>query len=73
VRVKVGGCDLLTLDVHASVIARLDDTAQATEAAAPEADTDELESAGPLTLAIDVQGDGAEAAEPRTADAEPQP
>jgi len=55
VRVRITGTDLLTLDVHASVIARLDDEAAA---AAPvdEADAEEAaESAGPLTLAIDVK------------------
>ena len=57
VRVKITGTDLLTLDVHANVIARLDDTAPA-EA---EADADDLaDNAGPLQLAIDVAGDGAE-------------
>jgi len=55
VRVKITGTDLLTLDVHANVIARLDDAAPA-EA---DADADDLaDSAGPLTLAIDVTGDG---------------
>ncbi len=68
VRVRVGGADLLTLDVHASVIARLDDVPA--ESAAAESDVDDLaDSAGPLTLAIDVQGDDAEA--PQTADAAP--
>ena len=68
VRVRVGGADLLTLDVHASVIARLDDVPA--ESAAAESEADDLaDSAGPLTLAIDVQGDAAEA--PQTADATP--
>jgi exoribonuclease-2 len=58
VRVRVGAADLLTLDLHANVIARLDDVA---EAAPADAEGDEgAESAGPLTLAIDVQADGAE-------------
>lgn len=77
VRVRVGGTDLLTLDVHASVIARLDDAPS--DAAAPEAEGDDpAESAGPLTLAIDVQGDGADSPQPQltpptaqTADAAP--
>ena len=77
VRVRVGATDLLTLDVHASVIARLDDAAAAPDTAAaaePDADADELaESAGPLTLAIDVQADATDAGEapPQTADATP--
>jgi exoribonuclease II len=61
VRVKITGTDLLTLDVHANVIARLDD-APATEA---ESEADDLaDNAGPLTLAIDVAGDGAESDAP---------
>ena len=68
VRVRVGGTDLLTLDVHASVIARLDDAPAEAAAAEPEGD-DPAESAGPLTLAIDMQGDDAGA--PQTADAAP--
>jgi len=57
VRVKITGTDLLTLDVHANVIARLDDTAPAES----EADADDLaDNAGPLQLAIDVAGDGTE-------------
>lgn len=57
VRVRVGAADLLTLDLHASVVARLD---AALPAGAPEGgpegdDADEVEGAGPLTLAIDVK------------------
>jgi exoribonuclease-2 len=62
VRVRIQGTDLLTLDVHASVATRLDDvtaTSGVAAAADAEAEADELaDSAGPLTLAIDVQGDG---------------
>ena len=51
VRVRVDGVDLLTLDLHARLVAKLEDeTAQASE----EADDAEEASAGPLTLAIDV-------------------
>jgi exoribonuclease-2 len=57
VRVKITGADLLTLDLHASVAARLDDAPAATEADA-EAD-DAADNAGPLTLAIDLGGEGA--------------
>jgi exoribonuclease-2 len=57
VRVRLGEANLLTLDLHASVVARLD-AAGATAAAAAEAtdaeDGDESEGAGPLTLAIDI-------------------
>ena len=57
VRVRIGGIDLLTLDLHASVVARLDDAAAASadDAAASES-TSSPTSAGPLTLAIDVAG-----------------
>jgi len=54
VRVRVDGVDLLTLDVHARLVARLDDAAATGEAAAEEADDAEEAGAGPLTLAIDV-------------------
>ncbi|MFL6661777.1 MAG: ribonuclease catalytic domain-containing protein, partial [Rhizobacter sp.] len=63
VRVRVAGTDLLTLDLHASVIARLDDTR--TTADDTPVDDSELEeavdSAGPLTLAIDVKDEEPEA------------
>ena len=62
VRVAVGGSDLLTLDIHASLLARLDDAAAAGPANDAEADTDDsAESAGPLSLAINVQAEGADA------------
>jgi exoribonuclease-2 len=62
VRVRIASTDLLTLDVHASVLARIDDTAAAASAYA---DADEAgDSAGPLTLAIDVApGAGADTAD----------
>ena len=57
VRVRITGVDLLTLDVHASVTARLDeagasDTTQGD--AGDEDDAEVLDNAGPLTLAIDL-------------------
>ena len=54
VRVRVTGVDLLTLDVHASVIARLDEAVPAEDASQEEDDSEVLDNAGPLTLAIDV-------------------
>jgi len=67
VRVRVAGTDLLTLDLHALLLARLDVAAPADAAADATADADdEVDSAGPLTLAIDL-GDAASdpsAAEP---------
>lgn len=60
VRVRVTGTDLLTLDVQASVVSRLDDPGTtADDAVVDEADLEDV-AAGPLTLAIDVQGDNAE-------------
>jgi exoribonuclease-2 len=61
VRVRITGTDLLTLDVHASVLQRLDDPAtKADDAVIEDAEIEEAETAGPLTLAIDVQGDATE-------------
>jgi len=65
VRVRIGAIDLLTLDVAASVIARLDvaSTSSGEESAAGE--DDESENAGPLAIAIDVA--------PEEAGVEPDP
>jgi exoribonuclease II len=54
--VRVDGVDLLTLDLHARLVARLDDVPASADAdaAAEEADEVEEAGAGPLTLAIDV-------------------
>jgi len=60
VRVRVTGTDLLTLDLHANVVARLDDpTTTADDAVVEDPEAEEAPSAGPLTLAIDVQGEAA--------------
>ena len=56
VRVRIGAADLLTLDVHAAVVARLDGAATGNDALADAEGDDPAESAGPLTLAIDLQG-----------------
>jgi exoribonuclease-2 len=53
VRVRVDGIDLLTLDLHARLLARLDADLAAAVAAESEDETEEA-GAGPLTLAIDV-------------------
>ena len=54
--------DLLTLDVFANLAARLDDPAtSADDAVVDESEAeDAAASAGPLTLAIDVQGEAGE-------------
>ncbi|MBS1163542.1 MAG: ribonuclease [Burkholderiaceae bacterium] len=62
VRARITGMDLLTLDLHAALAARLDVAAAAAEAE-EEAAEDEIEATGPLTIAIDLD-DGAAAAEP---------
>ena len=55
VRVRVTGIDELTLDVHASLLARLDDAAAPAQGDPEGEGEDEvLDNAGPLTLAIDV-------------------
>jgi exoribonuclease-2 len=67
VRVRVTGVDELTLDVHASVIARLDETSADADQDAGESEGDDdsevLDNAGPLTLAIDVTDADAPAAD----------
>jgi exoribonuclease-2 len=70
VRTRVTGSDLLTLELHAALLARLDETAASpqAEAAEDEPAEDEAASAGGLTLAIDVDepGSGDAAAAPLT-------
>jgi len=67
VRVRVDGIDLLTLDLHARLLQRLEDESAAGEAADADADAgdDEAEAGGgPLTLAIDVNEAAPDAAPP---------
>ncbi|MGC4061257.1 MAG: RNB domain-containing ribonuclease [Aquabacterium sp.] len=68
VRVRVTGVDELTLDVHASVTARLDEATPSDQGGADgdaqdEDDSEVLDNAGPLTLAIDVTDADAPAAD----------
>jgi exoribonuclease-2 len=65
VRVRITGTDALTLDVHANLVARLDEAA-----AEPTSgdDDEEAAAAAPLTLAIDV--DEGEPAAPAAAGSE---
>ncbi|MBA3626004.1 MAG: RNB domain-containing ribonuclease [Methylibium sp.] len=65
VRVRITGTDLLTLDLHASLMARLDDPGTSADDARVETDEaeDAVEDAAPLALAIDLQ-DGDNAGEP---------
>lgn len=57
VRVRITGIDGLTLDLHASLAARLDDPATPADDAQVDADEaeDAADAAAPLSLAIDVQ------------------
>ena len=65
VRVRVTGVDELTLDVHASVIARLDEATPADQGDAEADGEDEVtDNAGPLTLAIDLTESDPPAAAP---------
>ncbi|HEV6963793.1 ribonuclease catalytic domain-containing protein [Roseateles sp.] len=66
VKVRITGLDEMTLDVHASLVERLDGAAQAEAEADAEGDDEELEAAAaPIALAIDVN-DSASEAEPAT-------
>ncbi|HEY8877169.1 MAG TPA: RNB domain-containing ribonuclease [Roseateles sp.] len=67
VKVRITGLDEMTLDVHATLIERLDEAPAAEES---DGDDDELEAAAaPLTLAIDLN-DGSGEAEPAEAAAQ---
>jgi exoribonuclease-2 len=59
VRARVTGCDLLTLEVHASLLARIDEAAPQGTADEPEAE-DETDAAPSLALAIDLADADAE-------------
>jgi exoribonuclease-2 len=70
VRVRITGIDLLTLDLHASLIARLDDQSRPPRMrVTPRVRTtsEVLDNAGPLTLAIDVSDADAPTRRPPTA------
>ena len=72
VRVRVTGSDLLTLDLHANVVAHLASTPGGVAAGGALAEDDSgdeggeagVEPAGPLTLAIDLRDDDAPTGEP---------
>jgi len=71
---RVQGLDLLTLDVHATLLSRLDADPQDTDAGAGEDDEELAQASAPLALAIDVQaaeGPG-EADEPATGATAPE-
>ena len=63
VRVRITSLDEMTLDLHANVVAKLDDagaSANTEPAQADDGDGDEAPTAGPLTLAIDLVGESEE-------------
>ncbi len=55
VKVRLGDIDLITLDVHGTVVERLDASAAAP---ADEGEDDEEEVAGPIAIAVDVSDSG---------------
>jgi exoribonuclease-2 len=65
VRVRITGLDLLTLDVHASLLARLDDDQPAASAEGGEDDDEDAPAATGLALAIDVSDAEAPPAAPQ--------
>jgi exoribonuclease-2 len=62
VRARIAGIDLLTLELHAVFVARLDDEPAAARADELEDEAAEATASGPLQLAIDVDEAGAPAA-----------
>jgi exoribonuclease-2 len=74
VRCRVAGIDLLTLDLHATLLARIDDEAAPGDADDGEGDDEAAAGAGGLALAIDLAADEpAEAAGPAEPDASATP
>jgi exoribonuclease-2 len=53
VRVKLGEMDLITLDVHGTVVERLDAPAETPNTEADDSE-DEDDVAGPIAIAVDV-------------------
>ncbi|MBP8091917.1 MAG: RNB domain-containing ribonuclease, partial [Giesbergeria sp.] len=63
-RVKLGDIDDITLDLHGTVLERLDSTAPGSQAANDSAEGDEDDDsavAGPLAIAVDMDEDGTDA------------
>jgi exoribonuclease-2 len=73
VKARVAGVDLLTLDLHAQLLQRIDAAPAGVDDASADVD-DEADTSGPLTLAIDLGDAGADPpATPVGADAPPAP
>jgi exoribonuclease-2 len=60
--VRIASTDALTLEVHASLVMRLDAAAQVVPDSGPEADDEDAVEAAPVALAIDVEEPAAETA-----------
>ena len=74
VRVRITGMDLLTLDLHASLLARLDDmSSQGAAAVDDSADDDDAQAAAPLALAFDLGDAETPPSQDAAALAEPEP
>jgi len=71
VRVRITGMDLLTLDLHASLLARLDDMSTQGGAVDDSADDDDAQAAAPLALAFDLGDTARSPAEDAAVLAEP--
>ena len=72
VRVRITGMDLLTLDLHASLLTRLDD--KPTQGSADDsADDDDAQAAAPLALAFDLGDAETPPSQDAAALAEPEP
>ncbi|MBB5203495.1 exoribonuclease-2 [Inhella inkyongensis] len=70
VRVRITGMDLLTLELHASLVERLSAPAGDADDTGDEVDEDEAQAAAPLTIAVDLadgQADGQTAGDAETA------
>ena len=72
IRARVAGVDLLTLDLHAQLLQRIDVSPSPADDAVAELD-DDSETSGPLTLAIDLADAGADTGESITPPAGAEP
>jgi len=69
VRVRITGIDEMTLDVHASLLQRLDAEASSAQAASDEDEDGEALDAGALTLAIDLEPEASSEGGPAASEA----
>ncbi|WP_296443304.1 ribonuclease catalytic domain-containing protein [Rhodoferax sp. UBA5149] len=64
VLIKLGDIDEVTLDIHGTVVARLDAVTETVAAAQDEAEDDEDASAGPIAIAVDLSDNASETSPP---------